>query len=378
MTDQIDQTDHIDLTERSPSLALSRRALVVRSVAAAVAAGGSVGAAALVLANDDDYDDHDEDNSGRGNADDRDDGSNDDNHGDDHDDVDDHDDSDDHGGDPHAQPAAVGVTEVQIVDEVFVPNHIAIETGQTVTWTNLDDDDHTASGRGMDTGPIRPGRTGSVTFLEPGEYDYTCNFHPEMRGLVVVTGPSLATPEASPIALPMTASVDIVDLAFDPAEVIVAVGAEVTWTNTGEIPHTVTGDFADSDIMDPGTEFTFTFDEPGIYDYACLLHPGMTGTIEVREQSADATPTAAAESEVAVDIIDFAFDPFEVTVARGGSVTWTNTGAVPHTVRGDFGDSNIMDPGAVITFTFDDAGTFPYICGLHPSMEGTVIVVDQA
>ncbi len=59
---------------------------------------------------------------------------------------------------------------------------------------------------------------------------------------------------------------------------------------------------------------------------------------------------------------------------RGGSVTWTNTSETPHTVRGDFGDSDIMDPGAVITFTFDEAGSFEYICALHPNMVGTVTV----
>ena len=50
----------------------------------------------------------------------------------------------------------------RFIDETFIPNHIAIETGQTVTWINGDDDDHTASGRGMDSGIMTPGSSGSV------------------------------------------------------------------------------------------------------------------------------------------------------------------------------------------------------------------------
>ncbi len=108
-----------------------------------------------------------------------------------------------------------------------------------------------------------------------------------MLGLVVVTGESLATPEASPVALPMSAEIDIIDLGFDSDDVVVAVGAEVTWTNAEAIPHTVTFDFASSDVLDAGDTYTFVFEEAGTFDYICAIHPGMAGRIEVREQSTD-------------------------------------------------------------------------------------------
>ncbi len=118
----------------------TRRRFLSLAIAGPVALAGTLGVGAYAFAKDGkDDDDDEEDNSGHGNS-----------HDDDEDDHDD--DSDDHGGDPHAQPAAEGVTTVEILDEVFVPNHIAIKTGQTVTWINRDDDDHTASGRGMDSG----------------------------------------------------------------------------------------------------------------------------------------------------------------------------------------------------------------------------------
>jgi plastocyanin len=214
---------------------------------------------------------------------------------------DDEDDDDDHGLPPE-QNEQVRTTTVRIVDERFEPNNIAIETGQTVTWINDDDDQHTASGRGMDSGVINPGSQGTVRFLEPGEFNYTCNFHPEMLGLVTVTGDSLATPaDATPSdnEAPSSAAVEIVDFAFEPAVAQVAVGGTVTWTNTGAAPHTVLAEWADSGILDPGATFEFTFDQEGKFDYQCGLHPAMTGSIEVvSAQGTDAGTPIAGTVEI--------------------------------------------------------------------------------
>lgn len=210
---------------------------------------------------------------------------------------------DDHHGLPPEQSTQVSdVTTVRIVDERFEPNNILIGTGQTVTWINHDDDRHTASGRGMDTGVINPGDKGTVTFLEPGEYPYTCNFHPEMLGLVTVTGESKATPEASPVgtptAAPMKVDVKIVDFAFDPEKAIVVVGGTATWTNTAPTAHTIYADWAKSDILNTGDTFEHTFDKPGKYEYQCGLHPAMVGTIEVVIGSGtpEASPSATKAS----------------------------------------------------------------------------------
>jgi plastocyanin len=83
-------------------------------------------------------------------------------------------------------------------------------------------------------------------------------------------------------------AIDIVDFAFEPAEVEVSVGTTVTWTNVGPTDHTTTayvdGDkFWDSAIMAEGDTFSFTFEEPGSYDYLCALHPSMTAHLEVVE-----------------------------------------------------------------------------------------------
>jgi len=252
-----------------------------------IIAGLGAGRGVLAHGSDDDDDDHD--NSGPG--------------GGGHDD-----DGDDHHGLPPEQSTQVAdVTTVRIVDERFEPNNIVIETGQTVTWENRDDDQHTASGRGMDTGVINPGDNGSVTFLEPGEFSYTCNFHPEMLGLVTVTGESKATPQASPVAAPMTIDVKIVDFAFNPEKAAIAVGGTVTWTNTGKTPHTIYADWAKSDILNTGDTFEYTFDKSGTFEYQCGLHTAMVGMIEVVDR-ASATPGATPAADLSGDwLIEFAW-----------------------------------------------------------------------
>jgi hypothetical protein len=75
----------------------------------------------------------------------------------------------------------------------------------------------------------------------------------------------------------------------------VLAGATVIWTNDGRAPHTVTGDFADSGVLDPGQTFSHTFAESGEFSYFCAIHPQMTGTIRVSAgAAAGSTPIAPA------------------------------------------------------------------------------------
>ena len=84
-------------------------------------------------------------------------------------------------------------------------------------------------------------------------------------------------------ATPMEASVVMQGLAFDPSTVEVGVGGSVTWTNEDSVPHTVTGDGGlDSGSLAQGESYTTTFDTAGTYEYACTIHPSMTGVVEVK------------------------------------------------------------------------------------------------
>jgi plastocyanin len=73
------------------------------------------------------------------------------------------------------------------------------------------------------------------------------------------------------------------DFMFAPASLTVRTGATVTWTNDDDEPHTVVSEAGlfHSPALDTHESFTFRFDKPGTYRYACSIHPRMTGTIVV-------------------------------------------------------------------------------------------------
>jgi plastocyanin len=92
--------------------------------------------------------------------------------------------------------------------------------------------------------------------------------------------------------------------------------------------------------------------------------------------SAPVTAPAAPVSGNQVNIDGFAFVPATLTVSAGTTVTWTNRDEEPHTVAASDGSfhSPGMGTGATFTHTFGTAGTFDYVCSIHPMMHGTVVV----
>jgi plastocyanin len=92
----------------------------------------------------------------------------------------------------------------------------------------------------------------------------------------------------------------------------------------------------------------------------------------------------ASASSVTVDMKDLAFSPATIQISQGDTVTWTNDEDVmPHDVTSgalgqpDLGQqfgSEILTPGQSFSATFADAGEFVYLCRLHPTMTGVVIV----
>jgi plastocyanin len=84
---------------------------------------------------------------------------------------------------------------------------------------------------------------------------------------------------------------------------------------------------------------------------------------------------------VPVDTKGYAYAPGDVTVAAGDTVTWTNSDSAPHTVTSTGGgplDSPNMQKGDTWSFTFTQAGSYPYYCAVHPDMKGTVTVTAAA
>ncbi|OFW60316.1 MAG: hypothetical protein A2133_10000 [Actinobacteria bacterium RBG_16_64_13] len=101
-----------------------------------------------------------------------------------------------------------------------------------------------------------------------------------------------------------------------------------------------------------------------------------TTTSSSTTTTSSSTTTTTDDSANRVIIKDFAFAPATLTVPVGASVTWRNDDGFTHTVTADGGSfsSGILAPGATFSHTFNSAGTFPYHCGLHAFMSGTITV----
>lgn len=106
---------------------------------------------------------------------------------------------------------------------------------------------------------------------------------------------------------------------------------------------------------------------------------------EARSSVVDATQ----EQDVAVTMTERSFEPAEIVITRGTTVTWSNdsiltstvtSGFVPNVRRtGELFDETVR-PSQTFSFTFEEAGEFPYLCRIHGpnGMKGLVRVVDPA
>ena len=83
-------------------------------------------------------------------------------------------------------------------------------------------------------------------------------------------------------------TVRIDNFTFAPERLTLKAGVTVIWRNEDDIPHTVTSvtRLFKSSALDTDDTYSFTFTEPGRYEYFCSLHPRMTGTIVVEPANA--------------------------------------------------------------------------------------------
>jgi plastocyanin len=97
-------------------------------------------------------------------------------------------------------------------------------------------------------------------------------------------------------------------------------------------------------------------------------------------EAGGSTPAPSGEARKAekVEIVEFAYGPDPVQVQVGGKVTWQNEDTAPHTATADDGsfDTGTIEQGKIGSATFKQAGTYPYFCEIHPTMHGTVEVVE--
>lgn len=92
--------------------------------------------------------------------------------------------------------------------------------------------------------------------------------------------------------------------------------------------------------------------------------------------SPSSSPQISTASQNSISMKGLAFNPSALTISKGANVTWTNDDSTTHTVTSDTGafDSGNFSPGNSFTHQFNETGTFPYHCTIHPSMKGTITV----
>jgi plastocyanin len=102
---------------------------------------------------------------------------------------------------------------------------------------------------------------------------------------------------------------------------------------------------------------------------------GGGGGAATEAPSADGGSASGGGAQVSMK--DIKFNPSDVTIKTGETVTWTNDDSVGHDVTGDdfkSGDPGGLQNGDKFEHTFDTAGTFDYVCTVHPGMKGSVTV----
>ena len=176
----------------------------------------------------------------------------------------------------------------------YSPDNALVEQGYVIEWTNHDEVVHTVTssldfGETFDSGLIDAGSTFQIDTanLALGAYEYMCIVHPWMIATFVVEEPKGSVVEI--INIPTGAGNNIEgQIFYDPQDVSVMKETVVLWNNNDEVAHTVTssldfGDTFDSGLIDAGS--TFQIDTTGLetdtYEYFCIVHPWMIGSITV-------------------------------------------------------------------------------------------------
>lgn len=101
----------------------------------------------------------------------------------------------------------------------------------------------------------------------------------------------------------------------------------------------------------------------GGYKYGSTNPPAGTSSVTPNPQGA-----------YPVSIKNFAFNPAVLNINKGNTVTWTNNDSTLHRISGTGFQSGDLTNGQSYSFTFNTAGTYDYICGIHTYMKGQIIV----
>jgi plastocyanin len=136
----------------------------------------------------------------------------------------------------------------------------------------------------------------------------------------------------------------------------------------------------ESPLLTSKASWSMTFNEPGTVAYHCSIHPQlMTGTLTltgpvIKPEPLERTVKIVERDPNATDT--YGYDPKNITVQAGTTITWRNEGTIAHTVTADDKsfDSGTIQPGGTFKRTFKTSVSLRYHCDPHPWMTGVVRV----
>lgn len=214
------------------------------------------------------------------------------------------------------------------------PGSLTVPVGTKVNWVNYDEISHDITFADSGTQRIwtRPWEGDSVsrTFDQPGEYTYRCSVHKDVNGKIIVKPVNQITKTASPAYAGQTTSSYTAEQTTEPYK--------------------------------------------AGYSAAPMQHDHhQHGAAPAATMSTKAAPTKSSGS-VAVSIDRHAFSPERLVVAKGTKVTWTNQEMSRHIVVFGTRQSDALRQGDSFSRVFEEAGEYPYHCGMHKYMTGSVVV----
>ena len=180
------------------------------------------------------------------------------------------------------------------------------------------------------------------------------------------------------------------DGCFIPSTVTIDIGGTVTWENNDTAAHTSTGGSAqdgpsgvfDSSLIMAGSSFSHTFDEAGTFDYFCMVHPWMNGTVIVEAEAAEEEVHEEVHEEEAEVVYEKIAPTMSVgsTTMTGGSGSGDMTDLLHWNINGgDILSMHINEDNAslVIDMTsYDDGELFVALDETYiGSDDGTFFVI---
>jgi plastocyanin len=123
---------------------------------------------------------------------------------------------------------------------------------------------------------------------------------------------------------------------------------------------------------------TYTLFFISVVSVIIAMHISCTQGPDAAKVSTPASQPASQPAAVSVKIDNFTFQPSELEVAVGTTVTWQNADDVPHTATSKDDpqtfDSGALDTDEKFSFAFKTPGKYAYYCKVHPHMTGVVVV----